>query len=143
MLFLDGAKEAVQSVDQAAGNLQAISSKVNQGQGTAGALINDRAVYENINAATRNLQDDTEALKHNFFLRGFFKKRGYEDQKELKEHSISRIPIGTPSKGFAYPANKLFEKPDAAKMKNAKMLDEVGRFLESYSHGLESSQILL
>src|SRR5207253_2036745 len=109
---------------------------VNQGQGTAGALINDRSVYEHINEATRNLQDDTEALKHNFFLRGFFKKRGYEDEKELKKHSISEIPTETPNKGFAYPAKKLFESPDGAKLKNSKMLDDAGKFLESANHGL-------
>jgi outer membrane protein OmpA-like peptidoglycan-associated protein len=134
--ILDGANDALQSVDQAAGNLQAISSKINQGQGTAGALINDRAVYEHINEATRNLQDDTEALKHNFFLRGFFKKRGYENANELKEHAISGIPARSPIKGFAYPAKKLFDKPDGAKLKSSKMLDEAGRFLESNHHGL-------
>jgi phospholipid/cholesterol/gamma-HCH transport system substrate-binding protein len=134
--ILDGGKDAVQNVDQAAGNLQAISAKVNQGQGTAGALINDRAVYEHINKATRNLQDDTEALKHNFFLRGFFKKRGYEDATELKQYSISEVPTGNPSKGFDYPASKLFENPDGAKLKNSKILDEAGRFLESSNHGL-------
>ncbi len=28
-----------------------------------------------------------EALKHNFLLRGFFKKRGYEDSDELGKHA--------------------------------------------------------
>jgi phospholipid/cholesterol/gamma-HCH transport system substrate-binding protein len=134
--ILDGAKDAVQSVDEAAGNLEAISSKVNRGQGTAGALINDRAVYEHIDEATRNLKDDTEALKHNFLLRGFFKKRGYENEKELKEHSIAEAPAVSPTRGFAYSGKKLFDKPDGAKMKNSKMLDEAGRFLESSGQGL-------
>ena len=50
-----------------------------------GALLNSQAVYQHVNQAASNLQDDTEALKHNFLLRGFFKKRGYEDTDELKE----------------------------------------------------------
>jgi hypothetical protein len=41
-------------------------------------MLNNQSVYQHVNEAARNLQDDTEALKHNFLLRGFFKKRGYE-----------------------------------------------------------------
>src|ERR1700683_4472940 len=37
----------------------------------------------NINLATANMADDTEALKHEFFFRGFFKKRGYYSLKNL------------------------------------------------------------
>lgn len=44
---------------------------------------NIRATLSNINQATANLQDDTEALKHNFLLRGFFKKRGYYNVAQL------------------------------------------------------------
>ena len=33
--------------------------------------------------AMTNLADDTEAMKHNFFLRGFFKKRGFYDLSNL------------------------------------------------------------
>src|SRR5579872_2367445 len=52
------------SVSQATGNLQAITAKVNQGQGSVGQLINDRSVYQHVSEAASNLQDDTEALKH-------------------------------------------------------------------------------
>jgi len=36
-----------------------------------------RETVNNAQRATRNLASDTEAIKHNFFLRGFFHKRGY------------------------------------------------------------------
>jgi phospholipid/cholesterol/gamma-HCH transport system substrate-binding protein len=39
--------------------------------------------FSNVNLATANMADDTEALKHEFFFRGFFKKRGYYSLKEL------------------------------------------------------------
>ena len=42
---------------------------------TAGANI--RESLTNANAASSNLADGTEALKHNFLLRGFFRSRGY------------------------------------------------------------------
>ena len=38
---------------------------------------NIRETLSNVNLATANLADDTEALKHEFFFRGFFKKRGF------------------------------------------------------------------
>src|SRR5262249_52753852 len=37
----------------------------------------------NANIATANLAEDSEALKHNFLLRGFFKKRGYYNLTSL------------------------------------------------------------
>jgi phospholipid/cholesterol/gamma-HCH transport system substrate-binding protein len=39
--------------------------------------------FSNVNLATANMADDTEALKHEFFFRGFFKKRGYYSLKDL------------------------------------------------------------
>jgi phospholipid/cholesterol/gamma-HCH transport system substrate-binding protein len=41
----------------------------------AGGNIRDS--LSNVNQATSNLADDTEALKHEFFFRGFFKKRSF------------------------------------------------------------------
>lgn len=48
---------------------------------TAGANI--RESLTNANTATANLADATEALKHNFLTRGFFKKRGYYNLSEI------------------------------------------------------------
>jgi len=41
------------------------------------AADNIMETCSNINLATANMADDTEALKHEFFFRGFFKKRGF------------------------------------------------------------------
>jgi phospholipid/cholesterol/gamma-HCH transport system substrate-binding protein len=134
--ILDSAQGAMQGLDQTVNNLQSISSSVNQGKGTVGALINNRDVYHHVDEATRNLQDDTEALKHNFLLRGFFKKRGYEDDTMLTQNAIRQMPAGAPEKKFMYPSAKMFEKPDTAKIKNAKMIDEAGRFLQNNGYRL-------
>jgi len=48
---------------------------------TAGANI--RESLTNANTATANLADATEALKHNFLTRGFFKKRGYYNLNDI------------------------------------------------------------
>jgi phospholipid/cholesterol/gamma-HCH transport system substrate-binding protein len=128
--ILDSVQGAMESVDQAADNLKQISTKLNQGNGTMGALLNDRTVYNQIKETTANLQDDTEALKHNFLLRGFFKKRGYEDEGDLQRNAAERLPGVPPDKRFTYSASKIFEKSDSAKLKNAKSLDDAGHFLE-------------
>jgi phospholipid/cholesterol/gamma-HCH transport system substrate-binding protein len=44
---------------------------------------NLRDTFSNVDLATANMADDTEALKHEFFFRGFFKKRGYYSLKDL------------------------------------------------------------
>jgi outer membrane protein OmpA-like peptidoglycan-associated protein len=76
-------------------------------------------------------RDNMEALKHNFFLRGFFERRGYSDAGELNQHAIPRLPARKPSKEFQFDAKEVFDKPDNAKLKDKKTLDEAGKFLES------------
>jgi phospholipid/cholesterol/gamma-HCH transport system substrate-binding protein len=68
----------VDSLNDTAKQANQMVSEINQpdGQGvTAGTNIRESLM--NVNAATLNLADDTEALKHNILLRGFFRKRGY------------------------------------------------------------------
>ena len=128
--ILDTAKDTMQNVDT-------ISTKVNNGQGTMGALLNDKKLYQQVNAATEQakagateFQENMEALKHNFLLRGFFKKRGYEDSDELTKHQISQLPPEQNAKKFEYDGKQLFDKPQTAKLKNDKILNEAGAFLQ-------------
>ncbi len=44
---------------------------------------NIRETLSNVNDASGNMAEDSEALKHNFFLRGFFKRRGYFSMARL------------------------------------------------------------
>jgi phospholipid/cholesterol/gamma-HCH transport system substrate-binding protein len=134
--ILDTASDTIKNVD-------VISGKINQGQGTVGALINDKKIYQQVNAATAEakegttaFQENMEALKHNFLLRGFFKKRGYEDETELKKHEIAQLPKEPPVKKFEYDAKQIFDKPDTAKLKSQKPLNEAGKFLEENKFGL-------
>jgi phospholipid/cholesterol/gamma-HCH transport system substrate-binding protein len=53
----------------------------------------------NVNVATGNMAEDTEAVKHNFFLKGFFKHRGYYSLSSLSPEQYRR------SKLFASPHN--------------------------------------
>jgi hypothetical protein len=94
--------------------------------GTQFLFINDKTLYRHFDAAAASLQEDREALKHNFLLRRFFKKRGYEDSDELTKYEVSQLPATQPEKQFTYDASKLFDKRDSAKLKNQKALGEGG-----------------
>jgi phospholipid/cholesterol/gamma-HCH transport system substrate-binding protein len=72
-------------------NVQAMSEQLNQtikgalgpdNMGEDGAA-NIRETLSNLNRGTANLAEDTEALKHEFFFRGFFKKRGFYNLEQL------------------------------------------------------------
>jgi phospholipid/cholesterol/gamma-HCH transport system substrate-binding protein len=133
--ILNQMQSAMQDVGKTAGNMDAISAKVNRGAGTLGALVNDRKMFDKANAGLTAFSEDMEALKHNFLLRGFFKNRGYEDAADIGKHEVGRLPGEQPVKTFAYDARKLFNKPDAAKLAHARDLSEAGRFLESGPFG--------
>ena len=134
--LLDSADGALEELDATVSNLKAISSKVNRGSGTVGALVNDPTLYNNAAAGVTAFQEDMEALKHNFLLRGFFKKRGFESEADLTKDAIGKLPDTPPAQRFAYDADKLFDKPDTAKLKKAKALDDAGRYLETTPFGL-------
>ncbi len=133
---LDTTKGAIDNVNQTASNLNSITTKINQGQGSIGALINDKKIYQNVNAGTNAFKEDMEALKHNFFLRGFFKERGYESAADLRKNEIAQLPDKPAEKKFDYEAKKLFDKPDTAKLKSEKTLNDTGDFLQSNRFGV-------
>ena len=141
--ILDTTKQAMGSMQESTENLKAISSKINQGEGTLGALVNDRKMYDQLNAATAEakqgaaaFQDNMEAMKHNWLLRGFFNKRGYDDSSKLTQDAISKLPKSPYLKKFVFDAKNIFDKPDNAKLKSEKTLTEAGRFLEGNPFGL-------
>ena len=70
-----------------------IMSNINTGQGTLGRLIQDTAIAENLNQTIMNLKtsskgldENMKAVKHNIFLKGYFKKKA-RDAEKRKEKS--------------------------------------------------------
>lgn len=131
--ILGTADNAVRNLNAMSGDFASIASKVNSGKGTVGALINDRSMYRRASAGLSDFQDDMEALKHNFLLRGFFKQRGYENQSELDRYAISAMPSGPVLKQFSYEANQIFGKNEDARLKDTKPLRNAGNFLQRNS----------
>jgi phospholipid/cholesterol/gamma-HCH transport system substrate-binding protein len=147
--ILDTSQQAIENATQATAHLNSVSAKIDDGQGTVGALINDKALYSNLADSTSTLkgtmvqaqagvtdfQENMEALKHNFLLSGYFKKRGYENSADLADNEIGALPQGTPIKTFNYSAKQLFDKRDTAQLKNQKSLDDGGDFLAKNQFG--------
>jgi len=131
------ASDALTNVDAAAASMRSIAAKIDAGEGTVGALVNDKKIYQDLSrsmaeakASVTGLHESVDALKHNRLVRGFFNRRGYFDPKELTAHEIAALPGRPALKTFVYAAKDLFDK-DTAKLKHEKPLDEVGKFLEA------------
>jgi len=75
------------------------------------AAQNIKETLTNINAATGNMAEDTEALKHNFFFRGFFDRRGYYTLSNLspQEYRSSKLFGNTHSPRAWLQATALFQ----------------------------------
>jgi phospholipid/cholesterol/gamma-HCH transport system substrate-binding protein len=134
--ILDTTKTTMEGAQETVNNLQSITSKIDHGKGSVGALINDKTVYNQATQAANNLSESTEALKHNFLVRGFFKNRGYENASDLTKHQIAKLPAGPSVKTFSYEEKQIFDKPDTAKLRNETVLNEAGKYLEQTKFGL-------
>jgi len=72
-----------------------IMLKINRGDGTLGRLIQDKEIAENLDKTMENLknsskglEENMEAAKHNFLLRGYFRKK--EKEKKEKEEAAKK-----------------------------------------------------
>ena len=147
--ILDSSQQAVQNTTKATAHLNSVSAKIDSGQGTVGALVNDKQLYNNLQetpstlhatmlqaqAGVTDFQENMEALKHNFLLAGYFKKRGYEDSGDLAANRISSLPQGEPLKTFTFKAKQFFDSRDSAKLKNQKSLNACGEYLAQNRFG--------
>jgi len=148
--ILDSSQQAIQNAAFATAHLNSVSAKIDSGQGTVGALVNDKQLYSNLQQTTSTLnstmvqaqagvtdfKENMEALKHNFLLSGYFKKRGYDDSADLQANSIPSLPQGTPVKTFTYSEKQLFDARDSAKLKNQKSLKDAGDYLAANPFGV-------
>jgi phospholipid/cholesterol/gamma-HCH transport system substrate-binding protein len=81
---LTAAKSASQNLDLTSQQVNTtLKTAFGEDQYGEDAGTNLQQSLTNINQATGNLTDDTEALKHEFFFKGFFKHRGYDNLDDL------------------------------------------------------------
>ena len=98
------ASEIVPEVEKTVKNLQQITANVKDAVEKFQSSAGEGGVGENLqrtladaHEAMSDLSDNTEALKHNFFFRGFFKRRGFYDLGALTAPEYQKASFG---KGF-------------------------------------------
>jgi phospholipid/cholesterol/gamma-HCH transport system substrate-binding protein len=112
--------DTMTSVKSAASNLDATAQQIHQTiaevagpdqQGVTGG-VNISESLSNANAATANMADETEALKHNFFFRGFFRHRGYYNMTHMDPAKYRKDALFTRSSNYRawLPADELFQR---------------------------------
>ncbi|HMG16158.1 MAG TPA: MlaD family protein [Saprospiraceae bacterium] len=93
------------SLEVTAGNAEIISqqlaeimTKVNRGNGTLGRLIQDPTIAENFSQTISNLKksskgldENMQAVKHNFLLKGYFNKKAKAAEKKKKEAEKAKL----------------------------------------------------
>jgi phospholipid/cholesterol/gamma-HCH transport system substrate-binding protein len=84
--ILDTAKTALGNVDAAAADMRSIVAGIERGQGTVGALVKDRKIFQDMQAAVADARRTAaearrgvEGLREHWLLGRFFKDRRGED----------------------------------------------------------------
>ncbi len=90
--ILAGLKTSADNAAIITQQLAEVAYKVNHGHGIISRLLGDSSLGNNLNATMVNLKkgsaglnENMEAAKHNFLLKGYFKKKKKEEDKKKKE----------------------------------------------------------
>lgn len=92
-------KQTSHQLNQASSSILALSNEVKDVAGslkdssnTVGVLLHDkkaaadlRTILQNLNNGSQKLDENMEALQHNFLLRGFFRKKAKQEAKATKD----------------------------------------------------------
>lgn len=98
-LIMTNLQAAVKQINDAAdaahsftANLKTVSDRLHTKDNTLGLLLNDaetaeqmKSIIVNLNSGSRKLDEDLEALQHNFLFRGYFKKKARQEEKARRE----------------------------------------------------------
>jgi phospholipid/cholesterol/gamma-HCH transport system substrate-binding protein len=90
--ILSGLKTSADNAAVITQQLAEVAYKVNHGHGLISRLLGDSSLGNNLSATMVNLKkgsaglnENMEAAKHNFLLKGYFKKKKKEEDKKKKE----------------------------------------------------------
>jgi phospholipid/cholesterol/gamma-HCH transport system substrate-binding protein len=89
--FMTSLQKTVAKTEVASNQLGEIMTKINNGEGNLGILIQDTTLATNLDITIDNLKESSiglnenmEALKHNFLFRGYFKKKAKKEAEEMR-----------------------------------------------------------
>jgi phospholipid/cholesterol/gamma-HCH transport system substrate-binding protein len=85
-------KQVSENASAMAANLEEVSEKMNSRKNAVGVLLADtvfagklQTTLDNAQSASYKLDENMEALQHNFLLRGYFKKKKKKEAVAAKE----------------------------------------------------------
>ena len=92
LVFMESLQKTAAQTQVASNQLGETMTKINSGQGTLGMLIQDTTTSGhltetilNLKESSQGLNENMEALKHNFLFRRYFKRKAKEEEKLKKE----------------------------------------------------------
>lgn len=100
--FMKSLQKTAAKTEVASNELGEIMTKINSGEGAIGMLLKDTTIVNNIDETIVNLKESSvglnenmEALKHNFLFRGYFKKKAKEEaeKKSLEDEKHKKLEI--------------------------------------------------
>jgi phospholipid/cholesterol/gamma-HCH transport system substrate-binding protein len=81
-------KESASSTAALTDNLSGVSEKLNSNSNSIGMLLNDenfnaqiRTTMDNLESSSEKLDENLEALQHNFLFRGYFRRKARDEQR--------------------------------------------------------------
>ena len=87
--IIENIEQSSLDIDSVINNLNSVVLDFKNGEGTINYMINDTILVNNIDETMKNikegsarLNDNMEALKHNFLFRGYFRKLEKQQRKE-------------------------------------------------------------
>lgn len=88
-------QEASRKANEVTNDLRMVSAKLNDSNTPVGVLLTDMEAGKNLKGTLRNLEtgsqkldENMEALQHNFLLRGFFRKKAKREENEAKPVAV-------------------------------------------------------
>ncbi|HCX99953.1 MAG TPA: hypothetical protein DG754_07425, partial [Bacteroidales bacterium] len=95
LTFMQSLQKTAAQTEIASNQLGEVMVKINSGQGTLGMLIQDTTTSGDLTETILNLKESSiglnenmEALKHNFLFRGYFRRKAKEEAKLKKNTEI-------------------------------------------------------
>jgi phospholipid/cholesterol/gamma-HCH transport system substrate-binding protein len=94
---LANVKQVSENASAMAANLEEVSEKMNSRKNAVGVLLADtvfagklQTTLDNAQSASYKLDENMEAMQHNFLLRGFFKKKKKKEEAAAKAEAQAR-----------------------------------------------------
>ncbi len=99
---VDQLQQTAATMSDLTGNLNEASKKLQETDNGIGMLLNDKDFSNqlkntmgNLESSTEKLDENMEALQHNFLFRGFFRRKARDEQRENKNNNSAETEINT------------------------------------------------